>query len=131
MLALGTSLFINPSASGATGQGNHTGLFTVGQTALVLGRITVDDSGTDTWEVWVDPDVSGGASGLGPAAASTTADSFTAAGITRLGNVSYHGGSPGVQDGGKVDMIHLSDGPDGFFDVTGFAPTPGTLIYGK
>jgi len=112
---VGSSLWVNGSTV-ATNQ------FTAGQTALVLGRVTVDDApgGPDAWDVWVDPDVSNGPGGLGTPTASTFQDHIGAAGITRLGNVSYYYGS-GTQ-GAKVDMVSLSDGPDAFADVTGTNP---------
>ena len=101
--------------------------FTLGQTALVLGRITVDDLGDDTWDVWVDPDVSLGLGGLGTPDATTSAASFDATGITRLGNVSYGSGATG----GLIDMIYVSDasGAFGFAQVTGGpVPEPSTLL---
>jgi len=118
----GADLFVNGSTVA-------TGVFTTGQTALVLGRIAVSDTGSDTWDIWVDPDVSGGPGGLGTTTASVVDNYITSAGITRLGNISYHWpGTAGDQNGAKLDMIYLSDGPNGFADVTGVViPEPSTL----
>ncbi len=103
--------------------------FTAGETALVLGRITVDDAvnADDTWDIWVDPDVSGGIGGLPAPTLSVDEDYVDAAGITRLRNISYYFGSGGNQ-GAIVDMVRLSDnaGAQGFADVTGVLP--GTQI---
>jgi len=109
---LGTDLYVNGSTVA-------TGVFTVGQTALVLGRINVSDGGNDTWDIWVDPDVSGGPGGLGTPTATKVDNHITSAGITRLGNISYSSSG-----GAKVDMIYLSDGASGFADVTGVTPVP-------
>ena len=119
VLTVGADLFVN----GAT---VATDVFTTDQTALVLGRITVSDSGNDTWDIWVDPDVSGGEGGLGVTTATVVDDHIGVAGITRLGNISYHTGTAGVQNGAILDMIYVSDGPNGFADVTG-VPEPATL----
>jgi len=116
----GAHLFVNGSTVA-------NDVFTTGQTALVLGRITVSDTGNDTWDIWVDPDVSGGESGLPAATATVVDNTITAAGITRLGNISYHTGTGGVQNGAIIDMIRLSDGPNGFADVTG-VPEPSTFL---
>jgi len=116
---LGADLYVNDAT-------HATGVFTTGQTALVLGRITINDNGDDTWHIWVDPDVSGGEGGLGPATATVVDDYIDAAGITRLGNSSYDTAGTAGQNGAIVDMIYLSDGPNGFADVTG-VPEPATL----
>jgi hypothetical protein len=116
----GKTLFVN----GSTASGD---VFVAGQTALVLGRITVADVGNDTFEVWVNPDVSGGEAGLGIATGSNTGAYFGAGGINRIGNISYGHNS---NAGAIVDMIYLSDGPNAFADVTGITaiPEPSTAL---
>jgi hypothetical protein len=103
----GKTLYID----GATGSGD---VFTAGETALVVGRITVDDAGDDTFDVWVNPDVSGGEAGLGVVTGTRTGAFFDATGITKISTPSYASGG-----GATLDMICLSDGPNGFADVTG------------
>jgi len=118
VMTQGTNLYVNGSPVAS-------GVFTTGQTALVLGRVTVDDTpgGPDTWDIWVDPDVSRGAGGLGTPTSSTAENLIYSTGITDLGNISHHyPGTWGEQNGAIVDMVYLSDGPYGFADVTGTVP---------
>jgi len=112
------------------GGGNFTrvaGKFTLGETALVLGRLTVDDAANapDTLDVWVNPDVSGGIAGLGAPDLTRVANVAGASGIFHLGNVSY---ASGGTIGGIVDHIRISDGSDPLGDAsrftTGVAGTP-------
>jgi len=111
----GSDLLLNGSTVAST-------VFTEDQTALVLGKITVQDSGNDTFEIWVDPDLSGGEAGLpAPTGTDSASDFFDSAGITNIANISYLNA--------KLDMIYLSDGPDGFADVTGWPPLPELLAY--
>jgi len=99
------------------------GKFTLGETALVLGRITVDDAANDTLQVWVNPDVSGGIAGLGAPDLTRDANGIGASGIRYLGNVSYGSTTRGI-----VDHIRISDGSDPLGDAyrftTGVAGTP-------
>ena len=115
----GTSLYVN-------GTKVADGVFTEDVTALVLGRITVNDGDDNTWDIWVDPDVSGGESGLGATTATVDNSNYIdAAGITSLGNISHH--EWGAAGDAIVDMVYLSGGPNGFADVTG-VPEPASAV---
>jgi tripartite-type tricarboxylate transporter receptor subunit TctC len=82
----GKTLYID----GGTGSGD---VFTAGETALVVGRITVEDAGDDTFDVWMNPDVSGGEAGLGAVTRTRTGAFFSAAGITTIAIISYASGA--------------------------------------
>ena len=86
------------------------GQFVAGQTALVLGRMTVSDTGDDTVQVWVNPDVSLGVAGLGAAAGTLTRPLVGAAGITSVAIESY-----GVNGQGIVDQVVIGDDAAEFF----------------
>ena len=93
-------------------------------TVLILGKITVDDTGDDIIDLWADPNVSSGEAGLGTVTLTNTFDYFGAAGIT---NIALHG----VGASSYIDNIHFSDGPDGFAAVTGVptgVPEPSTSL---
>ena len=92
--------------------GGANGVITIGETALVLGRLTIDTlGGEETLDVWINPDVSNGEAGL-PAPTNTLtqeAPTFDA-GISRLGVQTYS--SDGL--GGIVDALIVSDEPNAF-----------------
>jgi hypothetical protein len=93
------------------GQTAAESVFTQGKTTLVVGRITVADIGPESIDVWVNPDLSGGAAGLGRPTGSVTANILDRRGISVLGSVAFRNG--------VLDMIHISDRASGFADVTG------------
>lgn len=112
----------------AVGQGAN--LLTLGETALILGQLTIDPVGDETLNIWINPDVSGGIAGLG--AVDTSLSEQTASlegGVTRVGVQSYASDS----QGGIVDTLILSDDADpnqAFADVTGvLIPEPSTLFF--
>jgi hypothetical protein len=112
----------------AAGQGAN--LLTLGETALILGQLTIDPVGDETLNIWINPDVSGGIAGLG--AVDTSLSEQTASlegGVTRVGVQSYASDS----QGGIVDTLILSDDADpnqAFADVTGvLIPEPSTLFF--
>jgi hypothetical protein len=123
----------DPRVQSAAGQlfanNNRLGnMFTVGETALVVGRILVDDAGADAWDIWVNPNMGSGIGGLGATALSFSDNTISAAGIHRLGVVSYHTGTNGDQNGAIVDAIRVSDGPNAFAEVGGvIVPEPATV----
>lgn len=86
-------------------------IFTADTTALVVGRILVNDSGNDTLSLWVNPDVN--AIGA-PLASYSTADFIGTTGITTVSVQSYGGGN-----GGAVDGLRISDAADAYNQVTG------------
>ena len=89
------------------------GVFTTGETALVVGKIDINagTGGEDHVSVWVNPDVSD----PGGATATQNGADFVGDGITYLNVISYHGGV----SGGEVDMVFLSNDTDAYTDVTG------------
>ena len=85
--------------------------FMANTTALVLGRIQVNDAGNDTLSLWVNPNVNA----LGaPTASFGAADWIGAAGITTTSVQSY-----GAGNGGIVDAFRISDDADAYTQVTG------------
>ncbi len=110
----------------ATLQGSGAAL-TVGQTSLVVGRLSLSAVGAETLSVWVDPDVAGGIAGLGAPSTTLTEDAPALdAGVTRIGLQSYSSDN----QGGILDSVRFSDDPDrnrAFADVTGIlVPEPAT-----
>ncbi|MEM7453005.1 MAG: hypothetical protein AAF456_01495 [Planctomycetota bacterium] len=90
----------------------------LGETYLILGRLTLNQTGDETLEVWVNPDVSGGIAGL-PAPDNTLIEdaSILDVGLNRVGVQSY--GSDNI--GGIMDVVRVSDTATAFEDVTGIA----------
>lgn len=120
MLVFGTELRLGlGNVFQATGEGID--ILTIGETALILGRITINDEGADTFDVWVNPDVSGDSASLPAPDATLSEDSeaFTN-GITRIGVVSYSSDN----QGGIIDALRVSDSSNAFEVVAqGEAPT--------
>lgn len=101
--------------------------YTAGSTALMLARIDLDYSGVnDRVHVWLNPDLSGGESTIGPGF--LLGDSADVFGTTfeSIG-VSYS------RSFGAIDALRISNDADGFIDVTSvfapvFVPEPATLV---
>ena len=109
--------------------GGANGVITIGTSALVLGRLSIDPLGDEVLDVWIDPDVAGGIGGLGAPSTSLTQQSASLdAGITRLGLQSYSSDN----QGGIVDAVRVSDDSNAnqaFADVTGvLVPEPSTAF---
>jgi hypothetical protein len=87
------------------------GVFTTGETALVLGKIEVNagDAGEDYVTVWVNPEVT---DPRDPMVKHKEAD-FVGDAISYLNVISYNSG--------EIDMVMLSNETGGYFDVTGVA----------
>lgn len=125
ILAVGTTLYVGYGSSSTTPVGPITvaNQFTVGQTSLVVGRIIINDNGTnDRISVWVNPDVTALASASPPTPAVDTAtlNQFDN-GLTQLTLSSYTGSSGTAA--GVVDAVRVSDNPTAQTDVTG-VPEP-------
>lgn len=90
-----------------------------GHTMLWLARITwdIDASNNDRLEFWINPDLSGGAGGLGPATTSQ---------IRQLGSSISEIGVSSRDNDNYLDALRISDAPNGFELVT--APEPDVLI---
>lgn len=98
----------------AVGEGAN--LLTLGETALILGRLTIDaGGGSDTLDLWINPDVGGDSSSL-PAPDTTLTEETPSLdpGIIRLGIQSYSSDS----QGGIVDSVRVSDALNAFEVVT-------------
>ncbi|MEN8871743.1 MAG: hypothetical protein ABF380_12945 [Akkermansiaceae bacterium] len=98
------------------GEGGGANLLTVGETALILGRLTIDSTGVaETLDIWINPDVIGDASSL-PAPDTTLSEETPSldSGITRIGIQSYSADS----QGGIIDSLRLSNEDNGFEVVT-------------
>lgn len=86
------------------------------QTYLLVGRLTIDAVGDEVIDLWLDPDVSLGSGALGMPDNTWTGDQTSLdGGITRIGVQSYSSDNMG----GLIDALRVSDGPNGFADVTG------------
>jgi hypothetical protein len=116
MDASGTSFFISYGL-GVT-QPNR---FTLGQTALVVGQVVVDENGTnDRLRLWINPDVNTLTEETTTNRVFDASDmNWVNSSITSLALQSYGNNT----SGGIVDAVRLSDGPDAFFNVTG-VPEP-------
>lgn len=87
-------------------------------TALILFQIEVADTGNDTINLWLNPDVTN----IGSADANHSSTDFLGAGgISTLGIFSYNGGIP------TIDNVRLSDDADAFLKVTAI-PEPSTFL---
>ncbi|MGC6464259.1 MAG: hypothetical protein ACON5N_01625 [Akkermansiaceae bacterium] len=109
---------LQPSGGGAT--------MSLGIDTLFLGQLQIDPAGDETLSIWINPDVSGGIAGLGPADTSLTEQAASVdGGIARVGIQSY--GTAATPVGGVVDAFIVSDAADpnqAFFDVTGVSAIP-------
>lgn len=115
IVATGTEvrLGLGPTLQAA---GAGADLLTLGETALILARLTIDNAGgAETLDVWINPDVSGEASSL-PAPDTTLSEETPALdpGITRVGIQSYSTDNLG----GIIDSLRLSDDDNAFEVVT-------------
>ena len=103
---------------GATLQpaGGGTNLLTLGETALILGRLTIDNTGAEeTLDLWINPDVSGDAASLPAPDTSLTEETPSLdPGITRVGLQSYSADG----QGGIIDSFRISDDANAFEIVT-------------
>jgi hypothetical protein len=125
VLSVGTTLYVGYGGATTTPPGPITvsNQFTVGQTSLVVGRIIINDNGSnDRISVWVNPDVTALASASPPTPAVDTAtlDQF-GTGLSQV-TVSSYTGTSGTASG-IVDAVRLSDSPTAQTDVTG-VPEP-------
>lgn len=96
--------------------GAGANLLTLGETALILGRITIDSAGApEVLDIWINPDVSGDVASL-PAPDNTLSEEAASLdpGITRVGIQSYSADG----QGGIIDSLRLSDAANGFEVVT-------------
>ena len=103
---------------------------TLGQTALILGRLGIDSVGNETLEVWLNPDVAGGIAGLGaPAASFNEETSSINGGVSRIAIAAYRNATG---SGGQMDSILLGNATDenqAFADVSGvLIPEPSALV---
>lgn len=115
IVATGTEVRLG-LAGNLQGAGAGANLLTLGETALILGRLTIDATGNpEVLDVWINPDLSGGADGL-PVPDTTLSEEDTRfdGGITRVGVQSYSADN----QGGIVDSLRLSDESNGFTIVT-------------
>lgn len=116
---------------GLGGTLNATGVtISLNTTALIVGQLIIDPAGNETFNVWADPDVSGGIAGLGAADTTLSADAASLdGGVTRVGVQSYASDS----QGGIVDAFIVSDDSNpaqAFADVTGvLVPEPSSVIF--
>jgi hypothetical protein len=98
----------------------YRGAFANGETHLMLVRLDLDvnELGHDNLQFWVNPNLSGGAGGLGAPvwdmSGSNMFESLTSVGISFTGVGSY------------MDAIRISNDPNGFEMVT-MVPEPGAL----
>lgn len=99
------------------GDVNFADVFTFGQTALVLGQLLVDVGGNEQLSLWIDPDLGN----LGAPLVVNDRDFAAGGGLQVIGIESYRSGG---SLGGTVDMFSISNGPNAFFDVTGFVAVP-------
>ncbi|MGD1979365.1 MAG: hypothetical protein PVJ98_08235 [Akkermansiaceae bacterium] len=109
-IRLGLGPTLQPGGGGAD-------LLAIGETALILGRLTIDNTGlAETLDIWVNPDVSVGSSSL-PAPGNSLSEETTSLnpGILRVGIQSYS--ADGL--GGIVDSLRVSDASNAFEVVTG------------
>jgi hypothetical protein len=109
-MRLGLGATLQPGGGGAN-------LLTIGETALILGRLSIDNTGlAETLDVWINPDVSGDSSSL-PAPDTTLSEeaALLDTGVTRVGIQSYS--ADGL--GGIVDSLRVSDAANAFEVVTG------------
>lgn len=116
---------------GSTLQGAGSGgTMALTSNTLILGQLQIDATGDETLNIWVNPDVSGGITGLGAADSSLTENAASLnGGITRVGIQSYSSDN----QGGIIDSLILSDDTDpnqAFADVTGISviPEPSALM---
>jgi hypothetical protein len=111
------------------GTNSQTGVFTAGETSLILGLLQMDASGNDDrLRLWVNPNV-----GLGEAdvlANQATVhdlvldDAIMGSSLDTVGIVAYSATS----NPGYLDSLHISNDADGFTQVTGVAvPEPTSL----
>lgn len=105
-------------------------IVTLGQTALVVGRIEIGASpataGNDVLNLWVNPALTSASADLGAATWGSNNTNFlgTATGISILGLQSYSTLTGSGQNGGVLDSVRLADGTGAYFDVTGIAAIP-------
>jgi hypothetical protein len=104
----------------------------VGQDTLILGRLVINPgAGAEVMDVWVNPDVSGGAGsfvlGDGDVSLSENVPIFDG-GLSRLGvfSVSFTPNPTRPSEGGIIDSLRLSDRDSAFQDVTG-VPEPSSV----
>jgi len=92
--------------------GGANGVIPIGETVLILGRVTIDTFGGDeVLDVWVNPDVSNGVAGLPAPTNTLTQEAATFdTGIERVGIQSYSSDTLG----GIVDALIVSDEPNAF-----------------
>jgi len=115
IVATGTEVRLGLAAT-LQDAGGGVDLLTLGETALILGRVTIDSTGNpDTLDLWINPDVSGDSTSL-PAPDNTLTEETPIfdSGITRIGIQSYSADS----QGGIIDSLRVSDAANAFEIVT-------------
>ncbi len=127
LYARGTSLVVR-SNTGAEAA-NVPGVFTFGQTALVLFSY---DTAAKKLNVWVNPVLTDTTEGMDSVAPTYTSGAtplelfgteFPNGALGRIG-VMISAGQTSPTNAGKIDAIHLSSGANGYYDVVGFPKRP-------
>ena len=113
IILVGSTLKIVSSGAGG-GEVDISGQYTLGETALVLAKLTTSGlNDPEHIDVWVNPDVTNGTAGLPTPDFSQTGDlGWDMDSITWLGLQSWDTGASGV--GGYVDNILICNGGEGF-----------------
>jgi len=121
--AAGTQLFVDLP------DGIHwvPGQFTIGDTALVVGKMSVG-AGNDTIQVWVNPDLVAQPDITDYQPTYYNASTDYADSITRIGVATYHFNGPAGSVGGTVDNVVFSDTSTAYQDATGSAVAAATVI---
>ena len=100
----------------------------ISSTLLMLAKIEIDGNGLDDpVSLWVDPDLSGGESGLGSPTLSKADVDWVSDSISsiRFSTEYTTGGSP-LTDNAFIDQMRVSDDADAFTQVTAI-PEPATM----
>ncbi len=115
--------------AGSAEAASIAGVSTLGQTALIVGRIAIGASsvtaGNDVMSLWVNPVLTESSVGLGAATWHSNNTNFlgTAESISILGLQSYSTLTGSGQNGGVLDSVRLADGDAAYFHITGI-PEP-------
>ena len=109
----GTTLKIVSSGAGG-GDVDVSNRYTLGETALVLAKLTTNDANQpEQINVWINPNVTAGAAGLGAPDFDQSGDlAWDMDSITWVGLQSWDTGPDGV--GGYIDNLRISNGVAGF-----------------
>jgi hypothetical protein len=101
---------------------------------LILGRLQIlDGAGAETLDVWVNPTLTGDPTDLyllGPDNTLTENATSLDGGIQRIVIQSYFLGGMGDPEAGIIDSLRISDGSQGYYDVTGVPEPASTFVLG-